>query len=219
MPRKRDDGSPEWARLYEMAEAQEGYVTTAQAHEAGYSNPLLHYYVREARLERVARGIYRLSHFPTGEHEDLVVPWLWSGREGVYSHETALALHELSDALPDRKHLTVPQSWAGRRLRVPTGTELYYADVQRDEKVWVGAVPVTSPLRTVIDCAKAGTDPGLVEQAIEQGISRGLFQREELRQALVAADLHKLLPLLRPRSRGRRALTAYPRGRSKRTVK
>jgi len=197
-----------------MAEAQEGYVTTAQAHEAGYSNPLLHYYVREARLERVARGIYRLAHFPAGEHEDLVVPWLWSGQEGVYSHETALALHDLSDALPERKHLTVPPSWTTRRLRVPAGTELYYGAVEQDERGWVGAVPVTTPLRTVVDCAKAGTDPGLVEQAVEQGLSRGLFQKEALRKALAAAGLHRFIPLLQPRSR--RTRSARSHGRSKR---
>ena len=30
---------------------------------------------------------------------------------GVFSHDTALALHELSDALPARAHLTLPASW------------------------------------------------------------------------------------------------------------
>ncbi len=42
------------------------------------------------------RGVYRLVHFPVGDHEDLTAVWLWSEREGVFSHETALALHDLS---------------------------------------------------------------------------------------------------------------------------
>ena len=209
MPRKGESGSPEWVRLYEMAEAQEGYVTTAQANEAGYSNPLLHYHVRQGRLERVGRGIYRLGQFPAGQHEDLVVVWLWSDQEGVFSHETALGLYELSDALPDQRHLTVPSSWAERRLRVPTGTTLSYGDVGQEERAWVGAVPVTSPLRTVVDCATAGTDPGLVEQAIEQGLTRGLIDKEALRRALVAADLPGLLPLLGGRSRTSHALGSF----------
>jgi hypothetical protein len=44
----------------------------------------------------VRRGIYRLVHFPAGQHEELVVAWLWSERVGIVSHQTALALHELS---------------------------------------------------------------------------------------------------------------------------
>lgn len=58
---------------------------------------------------RVRRGVYRLVHFPAGDHEDLTAVWLWSQHEGVFSHETALALHDLSDVLPSRAHLTLPR--------------------------------------------------------------------------------------------------------------
>ncbi len=44
-----------------------------QAASAGYSPQLLEYCIREGRVERVARGIFRLTHFPPGEHEDLTV--------------------------------------------------------------------------------------------------------------------------------------------------
>lgn len=195
------DAAPSWGQLYRRAEAQAGYVTTAQANAAGYSNPLLHYHVREGRLERVERGIYRLVHFPPGQQEDLVVWWLWSSRQGVYGNETALALHELSDALPVRAHLTVPRAWKSRRLRVPPQVELSYADVGEEERVWIGAVPATSALRTVVDCARGGVDPGLVKQAISEGLARGLFQRAELRRLLEAAELSQFLPRTR-RSRG-----------------
>ena len=49
---------------------------------------------------RLRRGIYRLVHFPAGEHEELIELWLWTERTGLASHQTALALHGLSDALP-----------------------------------------------------------------------------------------------------------------------
>ena len=55
--------------------------------------------------------MYRLVEFPTGEHEDLVIAWLWSDRAGVFSHDTALALHNLSDALPAHLHMTLPATW------------------------------------------------------------------------------------------------------------
>src|SRR5580692_11865050 len=98
MPRRSVSGAhPVWDRLYESAAAQAGYVTQEQAVEAGYSPQLVRYYVQDGRLERGGRGLLRLVHFPPSEHEDLVVLWLWSGKVGVFGHETALMLHDLSD--------------------------------------------------------------------------------------------------------------------------
>lgn len=164
-----------WARLYEVASAQEGHFTTAQAAIAGYSPQLLNKYLKSGRIERLRRGIYRLAHFPPGDHEDLVVLWLWSERVGVFSHETALALHQLSDVLPAKVHLTVPCSWKSRRVQVPTGVVLHLADLPEDDRTWMGPVVVTSPARTVVDCAAAHLSPEIVGQAVDQGLRRGVF--------------------------------------------
>lgn len=185
MPRRSPDGSiPAWDRLYETAAAQAGYVSTEQAVEAGYSTALLQYHVRTGRLERVRRGVVRLAHFPPSDHEDLVPLWLWAGKLGAFSHETALFLHELSDVLPANRHMTVPASWARRRLRVPDGLVLHFADLGRKESGWKGPVPVTQPLRTVVDCSADRVAPDLLRQAIEQGVRRGLFTRTDVREAL-----------------------------------
>ena len=130
MPRTKARGPhPTWDRLYEIAAPQGGYLTLAQAAAAGYSSRLVEYHVKSGRMERVARGIFRLVHFPPTDNEDLVVFWLWSEQKGVFSHETALALHELSDALPAKIHMTLPDGWRRRRLRVPRGLILHYGDV------------------------------------------------------------------------------------------
>src|SRR5688572_16295669 len=122
-------GGPSWDDLFEVAAAQEGQFTTKQAGEAGYSPQLLMKYMRSGKITRLRRGVYRLVHFPPGEHEELMTVWLWTEREGVFSHETALALHGLSDVLPARVHVTVPRGWEQRRLRVPRGVVLECADV------------------------------------------------------------------------------------------
>ncbi len=74
-------------------------VTTKQAAEAGYSPQLLVHYVHIGRAVRVRRGIYRLVHFPAGEHEELVAAWLWSELAGVVSPQTALATHGVGDGM------------------------------------------------------------------------------------------------------------------------
>jgi len=171
---------PSWDRLYEVASEQEGHFTTAQAAERGYSPQLLRKHIEAGRILRVRRGVYRLVHFPAGEHEDLVVVWLWSERQSVFSHQTALALHDLSDILPSQIHVSLPGSWRARRLRIPRGVVVHHADVAKHDRSWVGVVPVTSPRRTLEDCALAKIAPDLLRQAARDALRRGLVSRREL---------------------------------------
>ncbi len=86
--------------------------------QAGYSPQLLSY-LGDKKVMRTRRAVYRLVHDSTSDHEDLVVHWLWSEQAGVFSHHTALALHDLSDAPRGKVHLTLPATWRLRRHRVP----------------------------------------------------------------------------------------------------
>ncbi len=178
--------SPQWTRLYESAAAQDGLFTTQQAAEAGYSPQLLVHHIRGGRMLRVRRGIYRLVHFPAGEHEELVTVWLWSEQAGVFSHETALGLHGLSDILPSRVHLTLPDAWKRRRFRVPEGVVLYHADVAPADRSWVGPVPITSVSRTLNEVSQTGLSPELLRQAARQALRRGLTTREQLPEVELA---------------------------------
>jgi len=175
-----DPEHPNWDRLFETALNQEGLFTTAQAAEAGYSPQLLVHHIRAGRIVRVQRGVYRVVHFPAGEHEELVAAWLWSDRAAVMSHQTALALHGLSDALPARVHLTLPSAWRHRRFRTPLEVVLHYADVPPEEHSWFGAVPTTNPKRTLNDCACEGLSPELLRHAAQQALRRGLVMKTEL---------------------------------------
>lgn len=186
VPRRSADGrAPDRNALFETASPQAGYFTLSQAREAGVSPQLLQFYLRAARVDRAGRGIFRLKQFPsTFEHEDLVPLWLWSQQQGVFSHATALTLHELSDALPAKHHLSVPTSWRTRRLRAPPGLVLHYADLGPTERAWIGPVPVTTPLRTLEDAVAGALDETWIEQATREGLRRGLFSRREATAAI-----------------------------------
>jgi hypothetical protein len=77
--------------------------------------------------------------------------------------------------------------WRQRRLRVPDGLVLHYADVPPKDRSWNGAVPVTSTRRTLNDCAFEGLSPDLLRQATKQALTRGLVTKAEL------ADVEKTL--------------------------
>lgn len=171
---------PDFDRLFEIASSQQGLFTTKQAAEAGYSAQLLVHHVRAGKLARVQRGIYRVIHFPAGDHEELVAAWLWSERAGLLSHQTALALHGLTDALPAHVHITLPAAWIHRRFRLPVDLVLHHADVPANDRGWFGAIPVTNPRRTLNDCAESGLAPELLQQGARQALRRGLVASDEL---------------------------------------
>lgn len=179
---------PDWGRLHTVAVSQEGYFTTEQAADAGYSSQLLSEEILATRIERCWRHrVYRLVDFPAGDHEDLVVEWLWSERAGVFSHQTALARHELSDVLPARIYMTLPAEWRDRGLQVPRDIVVHHDDVPLDDRVWLGPVPITSPRRTLEDCARGQLSPDLLRQAARQALRRGLVvlgQIPEVEKAL-----------------------------------
>jgi len=176
-----------WDKLFEVAERQAGLFSSEQAAAAGLYRQLLRRYLEHGRVRRLRRGIYRVVHFPASDHEPLAELWLWAKGEGTFSHETALVLHDLSDALPRRAHLTVPLTWRARRLTVPAGLALHYAPLGKKERAWVGPLPVTTPERTLLDGVRDHLPPDLVAQAIAQAGDRGLVppvRLAELRAAL-----------------------------------
>jgi predicted transcriptional regulator of viral defense system len=173
--------TPDHNRLYQIAEAQAGYFTSAQARSAGFSTSLLTYHTGSGRFERVAPRVYRLAHFPASPHEDLFVAWLRSGAAAVVSHDSALSLYELSDALPTQIHITAPRTTSRRRPGIRLHTNrLEPGDVTR----YVG-LPVTTVPRTIADVTGAGLADELVLQAIGQALRRGLTTTMEL-QTLAA---------------------------------
>ena len=114
--------NPDHQQLYEIAEEQAGYFTSTQAQSVGFSLPLLSYHAATGRYDRVDHGLYRLVQFPGSPYEDLFVAWLRTGPESIISHESALAVYELSDVLPTEVHVIVPRSASRRRegLRLHT---------------------------------------------------------------------------------------------------
>lgn len=169
-----------WSRLYTLAARQAGYFTTKQAAEEGCSAQLLAYHVAAGRLRRAQHGIYRLVQFPDGDHEDLMIVWLWSARAGVFSHETALGLHELSDLMPSRIHISLPTHASHRRRKAPPDVIVHYADLPTTERSWIADVPATTAKRTLIDCAMTNVQPEFLQQALEQALTRGLVGRDEI---------------------------------------
>lgn len=185
--------------LTAVAAVQGGYFTAQQAEQAGYEFNHLTYHVNRGNFERVGRGLYRIPTIPLSEHDDLIRLTLWSrGRDdvpqAVVSHESALSLHELSDMLPGKVHLTVPRSF---RRPAPPECVLHKDDLADTDSTAWGAFRVTTPLRTLTDVASKGAVPTeQLERAVRDALESGLVVRSKLRTAAEAADPHSRLAKL-----------------------
>jgi predicted transcriptional regulator of viral defense system len=165
-----------YATLFQVAEGQAGYFTTAQAAAAGIDRRRLAHYAAQGQLARVRRKVYRLLPYPRSPHEDLFVAWLQTGPNSVISHDSALALYDLSDALPAAVHVTVPRT-ASRRH---PGLVLHINHISAEEITHYDALPVTTVARTIADVALAGLADELVEQAVQEAVRNGLVTPEVL---------------------------------------
>ncbi|MGA2099401.1 MAG: type IV toxin-antitoxin system AbiEi family antitoxin domain-containing protein [Candidatus Acidiferrum sp.] len=175
-------------RLYEIAETQQGFFTTKQAKAAGFAENTHPYHVQAGNWIREHRGIYRLASFPRGERPDLMLWSLWSRNrgeteQGVYGHQTALSLYDLSDVMPAKLHMTVPKSFR-RNSEIPRVLVLHFADLSQGDIGAVHGVRVTKPMRTILDLLEPGDVPlATLRQALREGLQRGLIRRSEIAEA------------------------------------
>ena len=167
---------PDFTHLYKIAEAQAGYFTARQAHEVGYSRERLSDLTRRDQFIRVQRGIYRLSHFPASRFEDLFIAHLRTGPNSVISHDSALAVYDLSDVLPSETHVIMSRTGSRRR----DGLRLHTNKIDIDEVTRREGLPVTTPSRTIADVIANGLDRDLVRQAVEEALRKGLTTRAQL---------------------------------------
>ena len=171
--------------LFAIAEGQQGYFTSKQAADAGYQFGSQAHHVKSGNWVRVERGICRLAHFPQSPEEQLVIYALWSRNrtgkpEGVYSHQTALSIHELSDVNPAKLHMTVPATFR-RTAKTPNVLVLHRSSLNETDIEHRHGFARTRPLRTIADLAGAeSASRDIVEQALIEGRRRGVITAREI---------------------------------------
>ena len=123
---------------------------------------------------------------------------LWSRNrdeevEGVYSHQTALTLYDLSDLNPAKLHMTVPTDFR-RNSEIPGILVLHYADLLESDVQAARGFKFTRPLRTIFDLIEADTvERNFIRQGLRQAIDRGLISRQQIRNARISGPARKIV--------------------------
>ena len=153
-----------------------GTVTTAQANEIGISNERLRLLVKSSDLERAAFGVYILP--------DELIDKMYTAQlrrsKIIYSHETALFLHDLTDRDPVRYTVTVPTGYNATRLReegfsvFTIAQKLHEVGIARLTTMFGHAVIAYGLERTICDCLRSRNqmDISIVTDAIKRYAGR-----------------------------------------------
>jgi predicted transcriptional regulator of viral defense system len=189
VPRSRFD------ELIALAQDNDGLFTAEQARHAGFTDSVLSRLLHRGRLERTARGVYRIPYFPADRWAHYREAVLWAqahrGPEQVaLSHLTALVIYGLSDANPSSIHLTVPRS-ARLRRKTPNGIVVHHADLPIQDILQHEGLPVTAIRRTVTDLLLAQTRVDLIRQAVTEARREGFLSDTEARQLRRQIDAHQ----------------------------
>lgn len=94
-------------KIEEIAENQNGTLLSSDLDENGIPRAYLSMMVAEGNLEKVGRGAYVVSN----QIEDEMYIFQKKYPNLIYSHETALFLHGLSDRTPSDYSTTVPSGY------------------------------------------------------------------------------------------------------------
>jgi len=114
-----------------------GIVTTTQVTEAGIPRRCLSAMVESGAIYRVTRGIYALPD----AWEDELFFMQYRFAKGIFSHETALYLHGMTDRTPIRYTMTFPFGYNTGSVK----KQGILAKLSTEETYDLGIIAVSSP--------------------------------------------------------------------------
>lgn len=163
------DRSPD-ARCADLAAPQFGVIARTQALRAGMSPAMIRNRLKLDRWEVIFPSVYRIRGTPSSPLQTLMAGCLWAG-DGVAFGLSAAAAWELEGG-----RWTPPEIAARRRMRTGSGRLIArrISTFGPTDLARIGALPVTSALRTIIDLAPRVPESTL-EIALDQQLRRGLI--------------------------------------------
>lgn len=185
--------------VFELMKKNNGILESKQAVKAGIDNKVLQRLYKAGDIERIGKGIYIDVEYM----EDEYYITQYRCKKGIYSHETALFFHDLSDRTPLQLMLTIPSGYNTRLLKNKDKYKFFY---NKKEYHDVGKMILKSPYgndilvydkeRTICDCLrkKEQLDIDIVLAAVKQYMKR---PGTDFAKLLEYAELFKIRELVR----------------------
>jgi predicted transcriptional regulator of viral defense system len=163
-------------QIKKLIAASDGMIQTSQVTDAGIAKAVLYQYVKENDMEQIAHGVYATQDSWT----DAMYLVHLRCKQAVFSHETALFLHDLTDREPLEYEITVktgynPSKLKGDGIRVYTiKKELHEEGIIMMQTPFGHSVPVYNMERTICDIIRNrnNTEMQTFQNALKQYAKR-----------------------------------------------
>ncbi len=188
----------QFGQLDQILAAQDGILRTSDAISAGISKPVFYDYVKSRELERVAPGIYLSSD----SWLDTMYLLHLRFEQLVFSHETALFFHDLTDREPMEYSVTLKTGYNPTKLKAE-GVRVFTVKADLHSVGLINAltpfghsVPVYNMERTVCDLLRNRKN---TEAQTFQGMLKMYVRRKnkDLRTLMHYAGLFHVEKILR----------------------
>jgi predicted transcriptional regulator of viral defense system len=174
----RAQGQTPDLRLARLAERQHGIVTARQLRALGVSRRAREHRIEVGRLHPIHRGVYAVGHRNLPQDARFIAAVAAIGADAALSNAAAAALFELMRHRGDVDVTTARSVKPRPGIRLHVVRSLPPADVTRHR-----GIPVTTPLRTILDLAHTLDERRLARVAHEAEV-QGLVTNAELRARL-----------------------------------
>lgn len=129
---------PRIERLRQIMKSREGLLLTSDLATAGIPRTYLSIMEQNGEIERVSRGVYRST---TTFIDDELFSFQSQHKSTIYSHETALFFHDLTDRTPLTYSITVPSGYHSQNLN-SSGYKVFYI---KRTLLMLGVIPMKTP--------------------------------------------------------------------------
>ena len=163
-------------RLEEALRENGGFMTVAQGRKAGLSHTSIIRAARAGLIERVAHGVY----CDVDELDDILYAAQLRRQKVIYSHGTALYLHDLTDRDPLNLSVTVPTGYNTKQLISEGYTvfsvknDLHELGIMKIQTKYGKEVTSYNMERTICDCVRSRNrmDAEIVAEAVKRYVHR-----------------------------------------------
>ena len=188
----------QFQQLDQLMERQDGMLRTGQVLAAGISKPVFYQFVQSRGLEQAAHGIY----LSKDAWVDAMYLLHLRCPQAVFSHETALFFHDLTDREPLAYSITVKTGYNPTRLKdegvqvFTIKAELHEVGLTTAQTPFGHDVPVYDMERTICDVLRSRSP---IEMQTFQDAWNAYARRkdQDLRTLVRSAKLFRVEKILR----------------------
>ncbi len=145
-------------RVLDYFKKHGGIVRFSSIIKAGFHPDTLSALEKEGKIEKIARGLYRMTQYTLGSYPDIVIASLQAPR-GIVCLVSALAFHEATNEIPRQVDIAILAGTRANRIKYPPvkfyrfAPKAWKTGIERHE-VENHQIKVYSLAKTIADCFK-----------------------------------------------------------------